>query len=416
MNSRERVICAIEHKEPDMVPLDFGGHRSSGINAMAYARLKKALGIKSGNIYVYDFVQQLAIVEKPVLDLLGVDCIELGRAFLTDDSDWQDWVLPDGTACKIPAYINIEKRGEDYYIVLEDGIDLAVQKRGSAFFEQIFFPLLNCDFQNEDFSRVPEVFEKSMWTGVPAPGGHIKLDDEGLKQLSEAAKSLRESTDRAIIGLFGGNMFEAPQFLFGMANYLTYMALYPDACLRLSEVLCEMYLANLEKWLCAVGPYIDIILFGDDLGGQNGPLMSREMYQRYFKPYHKKLWNRAKELANVKVMLHCCGGIEPLLNDLIEAGVDAINPVQISAKGMDSRLLKAKYGDRICFWGGGCDTRAILPGATPSEVSAQVEEQVRIFSPGGGFVFQQVHNILPEVRTENILAMFEAFNKYRKRS
>lgn len=409
MNSRERVLAAINHQEPDRVPIDFGGHRSSGIAAIAYAKLKKALGITSGDIYVYDMIQQLAIVEPPILDAIGVDVVELGRGFMLDDKEWKPWVLPDGTSCKIPGYINIEKRGEDSYLISGDGLDLAIQKKGCLYFEQIHWPLADRPIEDDDFSDLQEVFKHSVWTDVTSPGSHIPLTKVGLESLTAGAKALRESTERAIVGLFGGSMFEIPQFLYRMDNYLTYMALYPEACIRLSEKLCQLHLSNLEKWLGAVAPYIDIILFGDDLGGQNGPLISPTMYRRYYKPYHKKLWLRVKELApHIKIQLHTCGGIEPLLEDLIDAGLEIANPVQTTCRGMNAGNLKAKYGQRFTFWGGGCDTQHLLPQATPKEIAKHVKEQVTILSPGGGFVFQQIHNILANVSPEKITAMFDA--------
>ena len=410
MNSRECVLAAINHRQPDRVPVDFGGHRSSGIAAIAYAKLKKALGITGGDIYVYDIIQQLAIVEPPVLDVVGADVVEMGRGFMLNDNDWKPWVLPDGTPCKIPAYVNMEKRGDDSYLVSGDGVDLAIQTKGCLYFEQIHWPLANRPIETDDFSDLAGVFKHGMWS-VPTPGSHIPLTPAGLKSLAAGAKALRDSTDRAIIGLFGGNLFEIPEWLYGMEKYLTYMVLYPEACIRLSEKLCQIHLSNLEKWLSVVGPYIDIISFGDDLGGQNGPLLSTAMYRRYYKPYHKKLWHRAKELApHIKIHLHSCGGIEPLLEDLIDAGLEMVNPVQITCRGMDARSLKTKYGSRFTFWGGGCDTRYILPRATPQEVTKHVKEQIAILNPGGGFVFQQVHNIMADVPVENILAMFEAIH------
>jgi uroporphyrinogen decarboxylase len=408
MNSRERVIASIEHREPDRVPVDFGGHRSSGISAIAYAKLKKALGIEGGDIYVYDVVQQLAIVEVPVLDALGADVVQMGMGFSRGVGDWKPWVLPDGTPCKIPSYVDVQKRGEDWYLRSSDGVDLGIQKKGCYYFEQIHYPWIGSSFEDDPFEGFDEAFARSMWTATAVPGSHVPLTDEGLKQLRAGAKALRESTDRAIIGLFGGNLFEIPQFLFRMDNYLTYMGMYPDACVRLSEKLSSYHLARLERWLGAVGPYIDIVLFSDDMGGQNGPLLSPAMYRSYYKPYHKKMWGRAKELAKVKVQLHTCGGIEPLLEDLVEAGMDMFNPVQISCAGMDPKRLKKKYGGRITFWGGGCDTRHVLPRGTPEEVKRHVRDQMRTLSPGGGFVFQQVHNIQADVPVENILAMFEA--------
>ncbi|MDA0335915.1 MAG: methyltransferase [bacterium] len=408
MTPRERVLAAIEHRAPDRVPIDFGGHRSSGIMAIAYAGLKQALGITTGDIYVYDVIQQLAIVEPDVADALGIDTVELGRAFLTSDSDWQEWILPNGLACKIPGYIAVENRGGDWYLKGADGLDLGVQKAGCLYFEQCHYPLLHRPIETDDLADLAERLGETMWTAVVHPGAHMKLDVAGLAELAAGARDLRATTDRAIIGLFGGSIFEVPQFLYRMDNHLAQMALYPDAVQRLMTQLCDLHLANLEKWLGAVGPYIDIILFGDDLGGQNGPLISPDMYRQMCKPYHRRLWQRAKQLAPVKVMLHSCGGIEPLLDDLIDAGLDTTNPVQISSVGMQARDLKQAYGDRLCFWGGGCDTRDVLPHGTPQQVATHVREQVDTMRPQGGFVFQQVHNIMADVPPENVLAMFAA--------
>jgi uroporphyrinogen decarboxylase len=152
----------------------------------------------------------------------------------------------------------------------------------------------------------------------------------------------------------------------------------------------------------------DLILFGDDLGMQTGPRISPAMYRNFFKPRHAAMWGRAKQLVDVKVMLHCCGGVRTLLPDLIDAGVDAINPVQISCRGMEASELKREFGNDLTFWGGGCDAQHMLPCGTPEQVRAHVREQVRILSPGGGFGFQQVHNIMANVPPENIEAMFDA--------
>jgi uroporphyrinogen decarboxylase len=170
----------------------------------------------------------------------------------------------------------------------------------------------------------------------------------------------------------------------------------------------EIHLSNLERYLANVGEYIDIIVFGDDLGMQSGPQISPDMYREYFKPRHQAMWQRAKKLADVKVMLHCCGGVYELLPDLIDAGLDAINPVQISCRGMDAAVLKREFGKDLCFWGGGCDTQHILPEGNRNEIQEHVRKQVEILRPGGGFVFQQVHNILANVPAENIVAMFDA--------
>ena len=156
-----------------------------------------------------------------------------------------------------------------------------------------------------------------------------------------------------------------------------------------------------------------MVLFGDDLGGQNGPLISPTMYRRYFKPWHSRLWHRVKELApHVITNLHCCGGIEPLLADLIEAGLESVNPVQITCAGMDPAQLKRTYGNHFIFWGGGCDTREVLPNGNPATIRQNVNELLDIWSPGGGYIFQQVHNIMANVPAENILAMFDTVHHY----
>ncbi|MFC1526854.1 uroporphyrinogen decarboxylase family protein [Candidatus Latescibacterota bacterium] len=384
MTPRERVLAAIEHQESDRIPIDFGGHRSSGIMAMAYARLKETLGIHTGDIYVYDVIQQLAIVEPDVADAVGADAVELGRAFMTGDGEWKDWQLPDGTPCKIPAYVELERRGGDWYLLGADGTDYGIQKQGCLYFEQTHFPLMERGVDGDDFGDLADRLGESMWTGTATPGGHFPLDDAGLERLAQGAAALRAGTDRAIIGLFGGNVFEIPQFLYRIDNHLAHMALYPEAVRRLVAALADLHMAHLEKFLGAVGEHIDIILFGDDLGGQNGPLISPRMYREFCKPHHARLWRRAKELADVKVMLHSCGGIEPLLDDLIDAGLDTTNPVQTTCSGMDPRHLKDTYGDRLCFWGGGCDTRDVLPNGTPDQVRDHVREQCDILGPGGG--------------------------------
>jgi uroporphyrinogen decarboxylase len=211
-----------------------------------------------------------------------------------------------------------------------------------------------------------------------------------------------------MIGLFGGNLLEMGQFYYRMDNFLMMLAGEPERVHRFLDALVEIHMRNLEKLLGAVGPYIDIINFGDDLGAQNRPQMSPRMYREFFKPRHAMMWARAKQLAPVKVMLHCCGAVRPLLPDLIDAGLDAINPVQISCGGMDAEGLKRDFGRDLAFWGGGCDTQRVLHSGSPAEVRQHVKSQVRIMAPGGGFVFQQVHNILGNVPPENIIAMYDA--------
>ena len=239
----------------------------------------------------------------------------------------------------------------------------------------------------------------------PAP---LDLEGEDLTELARGAREFRRSTDRAIIGLFGGNLNEIGQFCFRIDNFLCMLAEEPERVHRFLEKLTELHLRDLESYLGAVGDCIDIILFCDDMGMQTGPQISPRMYDEFFRPRHSRLWHRAKELADVKVMLHCCGGIRPLLPAMIEAGMDTTNPVQTNCAGMEPAGLKRDFGDEITLWGGGCDTREVLPRGTPDQVRAHVRERVDLLAPGGGFVFQQVHNIMADVPPQNIVAMFDA--------
>jgi len=404
MTPRERVLAALNHVEPDRVPIDLSGHRSSGIAAMAYPRLRRCLGLEPRPVRVYDVVQQLAVVDDDVLDRFGVDCIEMGRGFALTDDDWKLWRLPDGTDCLIPAWTRMERRSDRWVILSDSGRVIAHMPDGTLYFEQTYFPFAESD----DDGMLADAFGECMWTAVASPPGPVDL-----QTLREGARRLRQSTDRAIIGLSGGNLFETGQFFYRADNFFMLLASDPPRAHRFLDRLVEIHLANLEKFLGAVGPSIDIILFGDDLGMQTGPMLSPRMYCEFFKPRHQILWNRAKELADVKVMLHCCGGVRELLPHLIEAGLDAINPVQITCSGMNAAELKKEFGRDLTFWGGGYDTREILTAARPKEVAQHVRNQVRILSPGGGFVFQQVHNILANVPAENIVAMFDAVDESR---
>ncbi len=404
--SRQRVLHAVNHVQPDRVPIDFGSHRSSGIMAIAYRNLRRHLGLPDRPPRLYDLIQQLAIIDDDVLERFGVDTIELGRGFGGDESDWKPWRLPDGSDCLIPAEANIVKEGDGWCVRSPGGRRIGVQRAGMLYFDQVFWPFV--DGLPEDLSNLPDILAEVMWSVCPPPAPPTVEPAD----FAEGAKTLRQSTDRAVVSLFGGNLLETSQFLCRNDNFFMMLAAEPKEAHRLLDRLVEMYLPRMEEFLGAAGSYVDVILFGDDLGMQTGPQISPAMYREFFKPRHSVLWHKAKELADVKVMLHCCGGVRPLLDDLIDAGLDAINPVQTSCEGMDPAGLKADFGDRLCLWGGGCDTQSVLPHASPEEIRSHVLERLEIFAPGGGFVFQQVHNIMADIPPENIVAMFDAIAEF----
>lgn len=409
MNGRERIQAAFAHRAADRVPVDFGGHRSSGIMALAYVQLRRHLGLAPSPVYVYDFVQQLAIIEDDVLERLHSDVVQLGREYFQDESYWRDWMLPDGTPCKIPAHVPVQREGDDWVVRADNGRAIGVCKPSMVVVDQTYWPLLESD--EETFERLPDYIGQVMWSRVGSPPAPAGFDAAGQAIRRRNALAVRESTDRAVYGIFGGNLLELGTFLFRNDNFLCELAANPRRVHTFLDRLVEYHLPRLESYVAAVGDYIDVIGFGDDLGMQTGPQISPAMYREFFKPRHALLWQRAKELnPRLKVCLHCCGGVYPLLPDLIDAGLDAINPVQFTCRDMDVARLKREFGRELVFWGGGCDTQGVLLQGTPDEVRRHVREQVSIMAPGGGFVFQQVHNILAGVPPANIVAMFDAIN------
>jgi len=406
LSSRERVLAALNHQEPDRIPIDLSGHRSSGIAAMAYARLREYLGLPKKPVRVYDPVQQLAIVDEDVLQRFRVDTMELGRAFALEDKYWTDWVLPDGTPCLMPVWARPELEKGDWVLRSKPGRRIiARMPAGVWYFEQVHFPFL----EREDLSQVEAELGECMWSAIASPPGPITAGPDGEKVLEQGARNLRRQTDRAIIGLFGGNLLELGQWFYRNDNFLMLLAGEPARAHQFLDKLMEIHLRNLERFLGTVGNHIDIILFGDDLGMQSGPQVSPAMYREYFKPRERIMWQMVKHRApHLKIQLHCCGGVRELLPDLIEAGLDAINPVQITCRGMEPAGLKRDFGDRLAFWGGACDTRDVLIKGTPAEVREHVRRQIDIWRPGGGFVFQQVHNILADVPPANVVAMYDA--------
>ena len=364
MTSRERVLTAFQFREPDRIPIDLSGHRSSGISAVLYPKLREALKLPPGPVRVYDPVQQLSIVDEDVLDTFGVDTIELGRGFALDDADWIDWTRPNGSQCQMPAWTKPERDGNRWVIRSKTGRVIAQMPDGALYFEQTYYPFL----ESEDLNRLEEALDEVMWAACASPPGPLVSGLRGAEILKEGARNLRLGTERAIVGLFGGNLFETGQFMYRNDNFLYMLAAEPKRVHRFLDKLVEYHLDNLERFLEVVGEYIDIIVFGDDLGMQKGPQISPDTYREFFKSRHSLLWNRAKDLADVKVMLHSCGGIRPLLPDLIDAGLDATNPVQTNCAGMDPRELKNEFGRELVLWGGGCETQTILPNAAPEQV------------------------------------------------
>jgi uroporphyrinogen decarboxylase len=406
MTPRERILAAINHREPDRVPVDLGSTPSSGISGIAYGRLKTHLGETRGHTRVYDVVQQLAQPEDFILDRFGIDVVDIGRAFNTADSDWYDVELADGNKAQYPAWFHPTARSDGSWEASVGGQVIAKMPSEGAFFDQTYFPYING--YPDSFENLPEEMGKILWAAlVHSPWDHVSEPDF-WQTLRSRTQQLKGSTDRALMIVVGCNLFEWGSFLRRLDNFLMDLVADPYNVERLLDALMEQHLSFLDKVCTAVGDLVDIARFGDDLGMDQGPFMPPEIYEKLFKPRHAKLCDFVKKHSRMHTFIHTCGSIYELLPHIIEAGFEIINPVQTNARNMEPAKLKAEFGKDLTFWGGGVDTRQVLNRATAREVKEQVKQRLEIFAPGGGFVFNTVHNILPEVPPENIVAMFEA--------
>ena len=413
MTSRDRILSALQHRAPDRVPIDFGAMRSTGIMTIAYNRLKERLGFGGLPARMYDLVQQLAYPDDEVLDRFQVDVLDLGSLLTRDSSLWKDWTLPDGSDCKVPhwlkyGYSKEKKRIELYH---PDGDLVGVQPDGCLYFEQPYYPLADGDIP-ATIEELQAKMAKVVWAYPPCSPWDRAEEDGFWDWLSKAAREARASTDRAIMLAFGGSLLEWGQFLCSNENFLMMLKAEPRKAGKLLDMLTEIHLEKLANLVRAVDDSVDILVLSDDLGMQTGLQIPPDMYRRLFKPLHKKIYSYIKDNSNMFVFLHCCGSIAPVIGDLIDAGVDIINPVQTSAVRMEPRRLKDEFGKHITFWGGGCDTQSVLPYATPEEVQEHVKERISIFADEGGFVFNQVHNVMANVPPENVVALFDAAIKY----
>lgn len=413
MTSRQRVIAAIEHRQPDRIPVDLGATPSSGISAIAYAQLKKHLGLNTGHVDVYDVVQQLAQPETSILDRYRIDVVDVGRVFNDRDADWYETTLPDGSAARLPTWFRPQRREDGHWIASNRaGQPIAAMPIGATFYDQTIFPWV--DGYPSGMAGLDDAMAQVHWAAlVHSPWDHAH--EAGFwDDLRRRALALRASTDRAIMVVCGCNLFEWGTFLRRMDNFFMDIA-EPDAPVEaFLDALMERHLATLEKVCRAVGDVVDILRFGDDLGADSGPFMSPATYRRLFKPRHAQLCAYVHSHSQMKTFLHSCGSIYRLLPDLIAAGYDIINPVQTVCRDMEPERLKREFGKDICFWGGGSDTRAVLNRGTVQEVRDDVRRRLDILAPGGGFVFNPIHNILPDVPPANIEAMFAAIAEYGK--
>ena len=403
MNSRERISAAINHRQPDRVPVDLAASTVTGISAIAYSNLKKHLGI-AGPVRVFDVVQQLANVDMEIIDLFGVDALDINR-ISAETGEWYEVELADGNRVEFPSWYRPQKLPDGSWQTTDDeGRVLSRMPAGATCFDQTLFPYENG--YPEDFDGLKAALQKISWV----VHSHASRFDAG--ELRERLLRLREETDKALVMSGGVKLLELGFFTRRMDNFLTDLLVDREKLCEMLDRLVDMHLAGLEKKIEAVGDIVDVIRFGDDLGMKTGPFMDLDTFREVFKPRYKILCDYVKKHSGMKIFLHTCGGVRQYIPDLIEVGFDILNPVQTNSRGMDPEELKRDFGRDIVFWGGGVDTSSVINRGDTDEIRRDVLRRCEIFSRDGGFVFAPIHNILSEVPPQNIIAAYKAVREF----
>jgi uroporphyrinogen decarboxylase len=379
MKSRERVIMALNHQEPDRIPIDLGGSIVTSVTKSAYIDLKRFLGLPQEEIAMLDYVQQLPYLTEDLLQRFQVD--------------FRMVQLPAATA---PG-LSIFEEGDYLAFIDRWGSKLHMPRQGGLYFDWVDFPIKSTSLQ---------ALDEYKWPRPDSLENNLRLRDQ--------AKSLYETTDFALVGsaVIGGGIFEQPARTMGLENFLMALVREPQFVDRLMDRITDIYIESCNNYLDLLGDYIQVFTFWDDVCTQDGWMIRPDLYRKLIKPKQKRLVEAIKKKTPAKLFYHSCGATFDLIPDLIDLGFDILNPVQVSARGMDSKRLKQTYGMDIVFWGGAVDTQSVLPFGKPQDVVDEVKRRIDDLAPGGGFVFAAVHNIQAFVPPENIVALFDTALEY----
>jgi uroporphyrinogen decarboxylase len=375
MTSRERLRAALSHKTPDRVPIDLGGNQT-GIHKFAYQSLLEHLGIRD-ELEIMDAVQQLARPSEEILQRFHVDTRYIAA----------------GAASGFQGEIVKRERGGRLWHDLTDefGVTWSMPDDQPLYMDISHHPLAEATLKSLD--------------DYPFPKG----DDPGrFEGLRERALEIRKRTAYAVVSGISGVVYEICWYMRGLEQWFTDMLQRPEFCEALLDRTLQFWMDWFRVFLDEVGDVVDVIMIGDDLAGQDGPLFRPSFYRTVVKPRHKKLVQYVRSRTRAKIWYHTCGSCVQYIPDLLDNGIDILNPVQISAKGMDPDWLKTEFGDRLVFWGGAIDAQHVLPNASTETVRQQVRTNLERFKPGGGYVFNNVHNIQAGVPPENIVALYDA--------
>ncbi len=420
MTHRERVEATLNHREPDRVPLDLGGSAVTGMQVSSVYLMRQALGLDAPGtpVKVVEPYQMLGEIAPDLLDALGVDVVPLGgprTMFGFRNEHWKEWRLSDGTPVLVPEGFNTDPEPNGDLLMYPEGDKSAPPSgrmpRGGYYFDAIVRQepvddaTLNVEDNLQEFGPVSDA------------------DLAWFKAEAERAAA----SGRAVLANFGGAAFgdialvpatwlKHPRGIRDVAEWYLSTVARRDYVYELFDRQCGIALANWEKIHAVVGEVpTAIFATGTDFGTQHAPFISPDAYRDLYKPFHKRVNDWMHRNTTWKSFIHSCGSVRVFIDDFIDAGFDILNPVQCSAACMDARELKDQYGGRVSFWGGGVDTQQVLPFGTPAEVRAQVKERLEILAPGGGFVFNTIHNVQAGIPKENLMALYETFAEFRAR-
>ena len=400
MTGRERILAVLDRKPVDRIPFDIGGTDCSSVHVLPYRELRKHFGLPDGSVKCGCLIQLIAELDDEMKDRLEVDAEPLSFGPL----ETKIWKTPFGVDLEVPSKFGVEELPDGSSVVKNaEGTVYSKRAADAYYFDPVGVPLAALT-SSEELSDFDALFER--WD-------YSYVYDEPVEALAARAKRQYESTDRAVVALWRLHYLQAGQIMRGYEQFLVDLMVEQDLAHALLRKLHDVYMRRVDVLLEAVGDFIDVVFLTDDLGTQESGLLSPSVYKEMIFPYASELIGRIKS-SGKRVVMHTCGAISEFLPFLIEMGVDAVNPVQVSAKGMNPSDLVREYGRDIAFWGGGCDTQHALNSPDPQVVRADVERRLCEYGQDAALVFTQVHNIQYDVPIQNIIAMREAFLQHSR--
>jgi len=415
MKSKEKVLASLNREQLDVIPVDFGSTVVTGMHVTCVAALRDYYGLERCPVKVIDPYQMLGKIEEDLLEVIGIDIVGVypkNTIFGFPNENWKEFRAPWGQELLVSEHFNTTRDSNSDLLIYPEG-DMKAPPSGRMPTASFFFDTIIRQEPIDEDKLNPEDNLKEF----------VLLTDEDLEYFKTQVLQA-QSTGKCIIGNFGGTgigdialvpapFLKYPKGIRDIAEWYMSTVLRQDYLHAVFSRQTEIALENLEKIYSVIGNTIDVIFIcGTDFGTQRSSFCSPTTYEILYAPYYKKINNWIHSHTLWKTFKHSCGAVEPFMSHFIDSGFDIINPVQCSAAGMDPKLLKEKYGDKLIFWGGGVNTQKTLPFGKPEEVRQEVLRRCEIFSPGGGFIFNAVHNLQANTPVENIVAMIDAVKEF----